>query len=681
MASSLGSIPGSPRPKGGARLSTPGGRNYGLLAICVVSGALAIFCLYSTWLGVWGYTGPRQALLASIALQGLVFVFAWLLAFALVRRQGLRVVNFTLLYLIAAGISLPFFAAALYFNLSSPRSLQSVADLDGPAAARQMVAILDKTLTEELSRAALAIKEAREYSRWSSSADALINASSQSEGRINEYLAGQTSARQVRLEQDRSDLTAAEAALADAQDERTRTDEAVRKLEAQIGELTQRKQQIDAKVAGWDAQVAAKNREIDREVRGEGSGKNGCGDVCKKLQGELLSLMAARTPEVSQQGALIRQFKDLEARRPDTAGQRDQALAKVNAASQRLAALRARVAATGGDEGTPLRLAQLQTGLRDARTAFRQEGAPEHLNTALEYCSQIQQAMGAVGSPAAADACTLTGLDNERQQLQSLALAHTQFEKNCRSADPFQRMGFEAAMARGAECLQILQQAGIEVTEQQKLLQRKSQDYGYLALIKDGRGFFTPNLRALRTFDKVQIALNGLFHGDWKATVALVLAVLLDVLIVAAAWGGALAQQGAREAGRDSAPQPSLQDNVGDDPQVRALKLILRSVGTENGEQVLEIDDPCRHSDIHIKDIANQLVARRDLLTPRRGGRYYRLVPGAYERIKDQLRHALSATVTVLPPKLGTFRPRADSRPHPKGPPRAGRSSFLDTQE
>jgi hypothetical protein len=545
--------------------------------------------------------------------------------------------------------------------MSTPQSLQDGADVAARLVGRQVTDQLDRRLAAEQDLRARILKEAGQYWRWSDRVDQIIADSSLSEGRLNAQLATEATALLTAIEKEKIEQTAAEAELSGARLELDGATTQVLQLEGEVNALASQKHAVDTRVASWDGQIAAQNKLIEKEIQGDGTvnaetvGKSGCGDVCRSLQADLNKLIVARTPDLSQQSTLAKQLGDMEAIRKEATSKRDRAQQRASADSQQLAVTRAKLARDMATStvagGGSVRLEQLQSNLRAARDSFNKTSDPAQLNTALALCGRLQQAMrDAASVGTAGDACALMGLDHEREQLEGIAAARTSLEGACKSADPFLGLDYAAAMALGEKCVQIVQPSGVAVLPQQRMLQQGRQDYSYVAQLRHS-GVLIPSLAELGGVNKVEIATIGLRRGEWRARIAAALAATFDLLILAVAWGGALADKGSEP---DEEESLGMHVNAGDEPHVRALKLMVQAVVTERGEQILEIYEPCRHSDPNIKVIANTLVAKKQLLPPRRGGRYYRFVPGGYEKLKAVLRRALSApTITVLPAPVG----------------------------
>jgi hypothetical protein len=670
LEASMASSMVSPRRRGGqdwiSDIARRVGKNYWLLAACAFSGALALFTFYNTWRGMRGYAGgPVGTFLGSLGVQGLVCIFAWLLAFAIVRGQKPRIFSFAAGYLISVWASILFCFAALYFNMSTPQSLQEGADLAARSVGRQVADQLDRKLTAEQDLRARILKEAVQYWHWSDRVDQIIADSSLSEARLNGQLATEATALAAAIEKEKVEQAAAEGELSGARSELDAATAQVVQLEGEISALAPQKQAVDARIASWDGQIDAQNKLIEKEIQGDGTvntgtvGKAGCGDVCRSLQADLNKLIVARTPDLSQQTTLAKQLGDLDASRKEATSKRDHARQRTSAASQQLVAVRARlagdVATSEAPGGGSVRLEQLQSNLRDARDSFNKTSDPAQLNAALAFCRRIQQVMrDAASVGTTGDACVLMGLDHEREQLDRIAAAHSGLESACSSGDPFQSIDYAAAMTLGERCVNIVQPSGISVLPQQRLLQQGRQDYSYAAQLRHD-GVLITSLAELGGVNKVEIASSGLRSGEWKARIAAALAATFDLLIFAVAWGGAIADSvSGRGSESDEEESLGMHVNAGDEPHIRALKLMVQAVVTERGEQILEIYEPCRHSDPNIKVIANTLVAKKQLLPPRRGGRYYRFAPGGYEKLKTVLRRALSApTITVLPAPHG----------------------------
>lgn len=600
MASSTDYVPRPSQRPGGERSWRIAGRHW-LFAAAFFSGAIALFVCHDTWVGMRGAVGaPFETFLASIGLQGVLYVFAWLIAFALLRGQRRRLAGLSLGFLLALVPAVLFCTTALYLNLSTPRSLQAVADLEGGALGQRLIEPLSKKLQAEQARSADALQETTAYVQWSARVDRLVAAAQPASGA-------------------RSDAPGPQRA--------TLTVPQVNEIRA----LRQQKTDVDARVSSWDAQINEQNRLIEQEARGEGT--SGCADQCKRLEAKLMQLVGARTPDLARQGTLAKQLQDLE----------------------------------GGPDVT-----QLQRALREARERFKKSGDPARLDAAVQACHQLQTAMSSAAYPAG-DVCTLEDSALARQELTGLAAIRTQLAMTCMSGDPFHGIAFEAALALAEGCLGLARPARVSLGDEERAVLQLRQAYNYLPHLKESSGAFIRNLSPLRNADKMQIAANGLHNHDGSLWIAGALALIFNLLIPALAWAGAAARSAGAEASRrEAAPLPDIRPIPTDEPQVRAIKLILRAVVTDKGEQLLEIEDPCRHPDPNVKDIANLLVAQRELLASRHRPRFYRLAPGAYGRLKDRLGRAMAATiVTVLPPKLEKLQPSK-----PKAPPR-GRASFF----
>ncbi len=440
-------------------------RNQSVIVLLVCGLALSIYSGYTTLQGMTSFTaaGDRfsaMALLATIGIQGVMLVSAWIIGDRLKfwGASGAWLANFAFIVMFLATMACSVFFSydSIFSSAADARYRTAFANIESQTAVTQILNELPGQIDNQLAKAGDDLKTGQPWQSLQENIQKLVALQAQLIGQLRdaeESRNARTAERQRKRNLAREQV---ESRIDAIRIERSRLAVRITTYERAIAEQKQRITAAQSEYQSLEASYRKAEADVVREalgVAGAGlSGKAGCGPECRKKRRISNELQA------SSLAAL---------RRLDTAKQREldqhQQLAEHKT---KLARLDRRLAAAG--ETTPAPAAARapesdaapaavtdQSILIEQLKTFNTNPTSATLAPLLDSCASVQSAIRQVhGRFAQRSACSAAGLDDKLLRVARLTSAKAAFADNCRAQQAaVQSKPFREAIAFGADCL------------------------------------------------------------------------------------------------------------------------------------------------------------------------------------------------------------------------------------
>jgi hypothetical protein len=538
-----------------------------LVLLFLASVLLSIASFYTTYVGIVPFVDQRIfAWFITAAIQSLLFVVSWRLGFMIADKENVAWVD-VLVFVVCFTLSV-FFSFSSLFNVIFTPDRQQEASLgrvrDGAAAAVNEAE--EKLKTQREAQVDL-LRQSGEYARWKTQLLGVADVAQDPAAALGDQLVRQRE--QLLREAERAAQKARDigARKGTIQGEIATQERKLGELQARLPAAQAGVPELTVAVEQLDLKIATKKSEVDAEAGGIGdTGKRGCGRVCKGLEKELKKLQAEQASKRDQlkikQTHLDNLTKDI----------RDLA-EKLSKDKQLFANIDAEIATANQQADETLRASEaLGTSggvgasvqaLREFPNKFEEKADPAFLEQAERLCNQLYDNMK--GNPALSG--RLAGLSCSRGPMMAKVaeILETQAALNAlsvqctgpRARSPYE-MGLLEALASASTCLELSKLPFREIRTQRDQLDRLAREEG-------------PNASG---FTKT---INALFAGEPLALFALAIAFSMDALVLFTGLIGA-------KSASTTFTTKVLEHTKGDDPEVTAIKALLRNMAAFTGK-------------------------------------------------------------------------------------------------
>ena len=639
-----------------------------MLVALLASIALSIVSFFTTFEGMNNFffqgDDPKMswimAFLSTFGVQILVFLFSWLVAYAIHNRRLASAAPMLLGYVVCAGCSIIFSYAALYDRFTTPQSRTETNARDARTLSDQALNLVGNVLKAEEERKHLALIQSAEYKEWMAQAQGVIDKALSSSQLIEKAM-------KARKEADNSTITELQTRVQNARSLGSDAAQAADIAKNDVGRLgpivaALRDALQPMRVELEALQTQARNIEADmlKEEKEGGSkevSKAGKGKRWREHKDNLEALRPGiykKEQEVTGKETLL---KTREAELDKARRALDKAIAtqansekEMTVATPELTAARRRYTEIFKEDGSGVE--GIARSYNEAIKKFEGERSLETLATARSACELLfEETRKSTVLDAAVKraSCQPQGVIQKLDEVKAVIDQRRAYVAKCisnRDGSSDRRL-FKQVSEDVRGCVNQAALAPDQVIGGQFGTVRGIMDKFNQEEEARGEGLDAE----ARKRGQLAINFRTLSNGTLQAYGALALAMFIDLLVLLVAVAGRTMQTQQRVAARHSAPvfenlaSFNLALSPRDGPELTALKRILSMLTLRSGtsDSVLDLTATGLAGDGNVKGFLNLLVADREARQVDEKGRLLCYVtPIGYRKLVDHYRELQS---------------------------------------
>jgi hypothetical protein len=654
---------------------------YMLGAICATI-ALSLGAAYTTWLGMSKFLPWQIAILLTFAVQFLVFLLAWLVAYAVFHRRTRDGLIYGAAYLIAACFSVAFSYTLLYDRLTGPEVRKEHNALAGRTMRDQALSDIKKAMEKVSERQHADITGGESYKTWRRNAERVIDWAQQSAASIEKFIQAKRDGARAALRELEKRIETATETIGHSKREVDAAIDRANRLEPSVNSARESYERVNDELRQLQNQSDKLAAELKQEETVGGSkrvSRPGRGQIWQELKDNYQGLQPAifqKKGEVDQARATLEaRQKELNAARLA----RDKGLKESGDATNDLAANEPELKLArdqigvlrAADSG---RVEDVVRQFRESLDRFEKEHAVGHLAMAQAACQFLldrrrEAEANVVLSSAETLRCEEQKLGTSLKTLQAVEERQTAFREQCftkietASSESFVQIAEFVRLCIRISELPVFHELGGKFGTIQGLQATLDKEQEFRPDEKKGED---------AQHDALALYLRALTDGQPQAYAGITFAIGMELLLLMVAVTGRSMQAQARVESEHSGSMlgnlPSLELEPEESPDGAAIKRVLTSLVPQSGtkESVLDLEAAGLGRDANVRGLLGALVMDREARQVVENGRQiWYISPVGYRMIVDRYRKLQSQRPAARPIFPTGFGPAGQRRAGP----------------